>query len=248
LPALRSPSGKNPPLPNFGSGETAVIVRSPSEIRMAGLAATRLVWITAIAVCALAILSGLLSGTDGPNSSQQFPGFAFADGGNSAPQVPDFASLDPVAALVGGHTQETAPRTQKTEPPPAQADRGRPVSGQAPGDSHSRIGGRHPESQQEAAGGRPPSSTPGHDRPQAPTVGLPKPPKPSQAPAVTVNVPKPPQAPTVTVNVPKPPPPSEPPTGSSAPSVPQLPQVSVNVSAPVQTPIVKIPDVSVQLP
>jgi hypothetical protein len=215
---------------------------------MAGLAATRLVWITAIVVCAVAILSGLLSGTDGGNSSPQFPGFAFTDGGNSAPQVPDFASLDPVAALVGRDTQGTAPRTQKTEPAPAQADRGRPISEQAPGDSHSRIGGRHPESQQEAAGGRPPASTPGHDRPQAPTVGLPKPPKPSQAPTVTVNVPKPPQAPTVTVNVPKPPPPSEPPSGPSAPSPPQLPQVSVNVSAPVQTPIVKIPDVSVQLP
>lgn len=239
MPALRGLPGRNPPLPKLGTGDTAVIVKTPSELRLAGLAATRLVWITAIVVCVVAILIGLLSGTDGSNSSSQYPGFAFTDSGNSSQQVPDFASLDPVAALIGGDTHANASTTEKTETAGPQGNRGHWVNDQVPGDNASRPDGPHSGSQRGDAGGSPPSSAPAPDRPHAPPVSLPKPPK---APSVSVNIP--PKAPAVSVNVPNLPTSS---SGTSAPSLP-LPQVSVNVSAPVQTPIVKVPDVSVQLP
>jgi hypothetical protein len=224
-------------------------MKRPFEGRFAGLAAVRITWATAIVVCVLAIVSGLLSGTDGGNSSQQFPGFAFTDDGNASPPFTDFASLDPAAplgpaaALVGGEAQQNTPKTQKTETAGPQGNRGRRVDEQAPGDGDSRAGVRHPGTQPEGADGGPPSSTPAPNRPQAPTVSPPEPETP-QAPTVTVNVPEPPQAPSVSVNVPNPP---QEPSGPSAPSL-SLPQVSVHVSAPVETPLVKVPDVSVQLP
>jgi hypothetical protein len=219
-------------------------MRNASEIKLTGLAAVRITWITAIVVCVLAIVSGLLSGTDGRNSSRQFPGFAFTNGGNAPQLLPDFASLDPVAALVGGEARKNAPKTQKNETAGPQGNRAQRVDEQALGDSHSKAGVPPSGTQPEGSGGRPPSSTPGPNRPQRPTVDVPQLP---QAPTVSVNVPKPPQLPSVSVNVPNSPPPSPPqaPSGTSGPS---LPQVSVNVSAPIQTPLVKVPDVSVQLP
>jgi hypothetical protein len=208
-------------------------VKSAYEVRF--LAAVRITWITAILVCVLAVVSGLLSGTDGSNSSQQFPGFAFADGGNSSQPFPDFASLDPAAALVVGEVHKDAPKTQKNETAGPTGNRGQRVDEQAPGDSHSKPGAPHPGTQPEGAGGRPPASIPGPNRqPQAPEA--------PEAPTVSVSVPKPPEAPTVSVSVPDP---EQAPSGTSALS---LPQVSVNVSAPVQTPVVKVPDVSVELP
>jgi hypothetical protein len=242
LPASRGLRGRIPQPRKFGNGDTGVSVRSPSEINLAGLAATRIVWITAIGVCALSILSGLLSGTDGRNFSQQLPGFAFTDGGNSSqpfPDFADFASLDLGAAPVSGDAHGKAPNTEATGAAGPQADRGQRVSEQVTGDSHSRAGAPQPQ----GPGGKNPSSTSGPNRPQAPPVSSPKPP---QAPTVTVNVPKPPQAPSVGVSVPEQP---QAPSGTSDPSPTQvLPQVSVNVSSPVQTPIVNVPDVSVQLP
>jgi hypothetical protein len=220
-------------------------MRKASEVRSTGLAAVKITWITAIVVSVLAIVSGLLSGTDGRNSSRQFPGFAFTNGGNAPQLLPDFASLDPTAALVGGEVQNTDPKTQKNETAWPQGTRRQRVSEQSPGDSHSSPGDSHSGagvppagSQPEGAGGRAPASTPGPNRPQEPTVDLP------QLPSVTVNVPKPPQLPSVSVDVPNPPPPQAP-SGTSGLS---LPQVSVNVSAPIQTPLVKVPDVNVQLP
>ena len=231
-------------------------MKSASELRLAGLGAVRITWITAIVVCVLAVLSGLLSGTDGRNSSRQFPGFAFTDGGDSSQQFPGFqqfpglASLDPAAALVGGDAREIPPKTQKIATAGPNGNRGQRVNQQAPGGSHSRPGAPPPGSQPGGDGGRPPSSARGPSQPQAPTP-RPKPqaptvspPKLPQAPKVTVNVPKPPLPPTVSVSAPEP---SQAPSGTSAPSLP-LPQVSVNVSAPVQTPLVKFPDVSVSLP
>jgi hypothetical protein len=208
-------------------------MRKASEVRSTGLAAVRITWITAIVVCVLAIVSGLLSGTDGRNSSRQFPGFAFTDGGNAPQPLPDFASLAPAAALVGGEALKNAAKTQKNETAGPQGNRAQRVDEQAPGDGHSRAGVPPAGTQPDGADGRPPSSTPGANRPPAPTVNVPKPP---QAPSVSVNVPKPPQAPSVTVNVPDPP---QEPSGTSGPS---LPQVSVNVSAPIQTPILKVPE------
>jgi hypothetical protein len=221
-----------------------------SDVRLAGLAAVRITWITAIVVCVLAVLTGLLSGTDGRDSSGQFPGFAFRDGGDSSQQFPGFASLDPVAALVGGDAQGIALKPQQTDTTALQGNRGQRVNEQAPGDRHTRPSAPPSGSQPDGTGGRPPSSAPGPNRPQAPTPGS-KPPqaptsgsKPPQAPTVTVKVPKPPQAPSASVSLPKAP---QAPSGNSAPSLP-LPQVSVNVSAPVQTPLVKVPDVGVSLP
>jgi hypothetical protein len=221
-------------------------VRSPFEISLAGLAATRIVWITAIGVCTLAILSGLLSGSGGRTFSQQLPGFAFAEGGNSSqpfPDFTDFASLDPRAAPVSGDAQGKAPNARATGAAGPQVDRGQRVSEQVTGNTHSRAGTRQPESQPGGAGGKNPSSTSGPNRPQAPSGGASNPP---QAPTVTVNVPKPPEAPSVGVSAPEQP---QAPSGTSDPAPSQVvPQVSVNVSSPVQTPIVKVPDVSVQLP
>ena len=121
-------------------------MRKASEVRLTGLAAVRITWITAIVVCVLAVVSGLLSGTDGRDSSRQFPGFAFTDGGNAqnAQQpLPDFASLDPTAALVGGAVQKTAAKTQKDETAWPHGTRGQRVSDRAPGDSRSSPGDSH---------------------------------------------------------------------------------------------------------
>jgi hypothetical protein len=242
-----------PPIRKSVHGTVFVTMKSTSEVRLAGLAAVRITWITAIALCVLATLSGLLSGSDGGNSSPQFPGFAFTDDGDSSQLFPDFASLDPAAGLIGGDAQRNAqkndaptnaPETQGTETAGPQGNRGHRVDEQAPGDNHSRTGVPQPGAQPEDTGGGPPSSAPAPNRPQAPAVS---PPKTPQAPTVNVNVPKPPQAPSVSVNVPNAPPE---PSGPSAPSpsLPSLPQVSVHVSAPVETPLVKVPDVNVQLP
>lgn len=85
-----------------------------SEARFAGLVAVRIAWITAIVVCALAILIELFSGTGGGDSSRQLPGFAFSDGGDSSPQLPEFASFDPAAPLVGAAAQQDrSDRTKK---------------------------------------------------------------------------------------------------------------------------------------
>jgi hypothetical protein len=253
LPGPKQPPGRNPTPQNLVAGETAVIVKSPSELRQAGLAAVRITWITAILVCALAVLSGVLSGSHGSGSSQQFPGFAFTDGGNSSP-FPDLAALDPAAALLAGAAQANDPSTQKPGIAGPGVNGGRRVNEQASGDSDSRArlprpGIQSPRSQPDGGAGKQPSSTSGPNGPQGPTLDLPKLP---QAPSVSVNVPKPPQAPSVSVTQPKPSPPQAPSGGSggggSAPSAPSLPQVSVNVSSPIQTPIVKVPDVSVNLP
>jgi hypothetical protein len=229
-----------------------------SEVRVAGLAAVRITWITAIVVCALAILSGLLAGSDGRNFSQGFPGFGFTGGGDSSPLFPEFASFDPAAALVGEGAERNVPKTQGTETAGPQGDRGQRIDEQASGPGHSRTGVPHPGSRPDGVGGGAPSSAPRPNRPQAPTVSLPKPP---QLP--TVSLPKPPQPPTVSLPKPSQPPTASPPKPSPPPTVsvpepPQLPtvslpkpaqpSVSVNLSSPVQTPAVKVPDVSVQLP
>jgi hypothetical protein len=213
------------------------MMKSASGFGLAGLAAVRITWIIAIVVCVLAVLTGLLSGTDGRNSSRQYPGFAFADGGDSLQPFPGIqqlhglASLDPTAAPVGLEAQKNPLTSQKTETPGPQGNRDHGVNEQAPADRHPRPAVPHQEGQPEVTGGRPPSSAAGPDRPQAPTV--------------TVNIPKPPQLPTVSVPDPSPSQPPQAPSGSTGPS---LPEVSVNVSAPVQTPIVKVPAVSIPLP
>ena len=99
-----------PPLENSVGGKVLVSVKSGSEIRSAGLAAVRITWITGIAVCGFAIVTGLISGTDSHNSAGKLPGFAFSDGGDPLQQLRESASLDPAAApavVVDGKAQRT---------------------------------------------------------------------------------------------------------------------------------------------
>jgi hypothetical protein len=186
-----------------------------SEARLAGLVAVRIAWITAILVCAVGILIGLFSGTDGGYPSQQLPGFAFSEGRDSSQRLPDFASFDPAAAMVGAAAQE---------------DRSGRAKEGASGGSHSRSGlppgsGSRPED----TGGRTPAVTPRPKPPQAsegdpapvippkppnePSVAPPKPPKePSLAPPKPPKAPKPPKPPKKpSVDPPKPPKPPKPP-------------------------------------
>jgi hypothetical protein len=199
-------------------------VNSTSEVRLAGLVAVRVAWITAIVVCALVILIGWFSGTDGGDSSQELPEFAFNDGGDSSQQSPEFALLDPAAALVGAAAQE---------------DRSGWAKEGAPGDGHSESGvpprwGAQPD----GAGGGTPVVTPRPKPPQAPegdpaeaprepSVAPPKPPKPPEEPSVApAKPPKPPKEPSVA--------PAKPPNPPKEPSVapPKPPHASPGVHGP----------------
>ena len=213
---------------NSVRGTVFVIVKGGSEIRSAGLAAVRITWITAIVVCVLAILTGLLSGTDSRNSSGQLPGFAFSDGGGPWQQSPESAAA--LAGVVDGKAQRTL-----TAAP--QGDRSQRADVRAPGDTHS--GARVPDgsgSQPGNEGGRGPSPTPG---PKPPQPSSSNPTKPTPAPPVS-----PPKLPLEPVSPPKPAPQPFP----SPPSVSvsqSPPSVSLNVPALVQVPGVKVPSVSV---
>jgi hypothetical protein len=203
-------------------------VKSASELRLAGLVTVRITWITAILVSVLAILSGLLSGTDGRDSSQQLPGFAFTDGGDPSQQFLDeFALFDPAASVVGGgKTKTAAPEDERSQR----------AKEEAAGDSRPSSGVPHRSgSQPKDVGGRAPVVTPQPNPPQAPSVTDPEPPQ-----AISVTDPEPPQAPSVT------PAPSQPPVSVSVPA-PSQPPISVSVSAPVQT-AVTVADNSVGLP
>jgi hypothetical protein len=201
-------------------------VNSTPDIRLAGLVAVRITWITAIGVSVLAILSGLLAGTDGRDSSLQLPGPPFADGGDTSQQLPEFALFDPAAPLVGAvKTKTAAPRD----------DRSQRAREQAPSDRHSDSGipdrsGSQP--QPKDPGGSGPAVTP-RSNPEAASVTRPTS---SQTPSVSrpdtpqtpsVSQPDTPQTPSVTL--------PDPPQSPSVTVVASQPSVSVNVSAPVET-------------
>jgi hypothetical protein len=193
-------------------------VKGTSQARVTGLVAVRIAWITAIAVCALAILIGLLTGTGTGDPSRQLPGFAFSAGRDSSHQSPGFTWHDPAAAMAGAA---------------AQKDRSRWAKEGAPGDSHS--GSRIPPrsgSQPEDTGGRAPVITPrpkppqapGGDpagAPQTPSVGPPTPPKPPKPPQAP---PEPTPAPPVTPPEPTPAPPVTPPEPPKPPKSPKPPK------------------------
>lgn len=209
-------------------------MKSASEVRLAGLGAVRITWATAIVVCVLAIVSGLFSDPNGRNSSRDMPGFAFTDGDDPSVQLPELASFDRTAAL-GGNAKEKA---QKAETSAPQGDRSQPADQHRPGDSHSgsrvpdRSGSQPPESgsqEPENAGGRAPSSL--------------REPTPPEAPSVSVNVQPPPQETSVSVQSQSPPQET-----SVRVQPPPQPTLSVSVSASVETPVVKDPTVSVELP
>jgi hypothetical protein len=201
--ASAPPWGTNPPASKFDIATTLVIVKGTSEARLAGLVAVRIAWITAILVCAVAILIGLVSGTSSGGSSQLLPGFAFSAGPDSSQQSSEAALPEPAAATVGAEPQW---------------DRsGRATKG-APGESHYRSGvPTRSGGQPEDTGGRTPVVTPrpkppqgpGGDPAEAPQAPSGAPPKPPQAPPVTPTEPSP--APPVTPTEPSPAPPEPPP-------------------------------------
>jgi hypothetical protein len=176
-----------------------------TEARLAGLVAVRIAWITAILVCAVAILIGLVSGTGSGNSSQQFPGFAFSkglsDGRDSSHQSSESASFDSAAATVGAV---------------AHRDRNGRARKGAPGDSQFSSGvPTRSGSQPEDTGGRTPAVTPRPKPPRAPEGD------PAEAPQAPSGAPpKPPQAPPVTSPKPPPAPPEPSPEPSPAPPEP----------------------------
>ena len=203
-------------------------MKNGSEVTLAGLVAVRITWITATVVCVVSILIGLLSGTNGGDSSEQFPGFAFSDGGDSSQQLPEFALFEPAAALFAAEAQQKAPRTKTAA---AQEDRSGRTKEGALGEGHYRSGvpprsGSHPQ----GADGRKPVVTSSPKPARAPSL---TPPKLPQAPSVSP--PKLPQAPSVS-------PPKLPQAPSEIPA-PSPPPVSLKVSAPVT-----VPKVSVGLP
>jgi hypothetical protein len=203
-------------------------VKNGSEVTLAGLVAVRITWITATVVCVVSILIGLLSGTNGGDSSEQFPGFAFSDGGDPSQQLPEFALFEPAAAIFGAEAQQKA---QATKTVAAQEDRSGRTKGVALGKGHYRSGvpprsGSHPQ----GADGRKPVVTSSPKPPRAPSLN---PPKLPQAPSVSP--PKLPQAPSLN--------PPKLPQGASEIPAPSPPPVSLKVSAPVT-----VPKVSVGLP
>jgi hypothetical protein len=109
----------------------------------------RIAWITAILIPVLIILSALLSGTDGGNSSQRSP---------------EVASASPPASVAG-------PEAQKTAVPPN--DRIGQAKGQASGDNHSGSGAPRGSVAKPPDGGAP-AVTP---RPTPPQTTRPKPPR-----------------------------------------------------------------------
>ena len=225
-------------------------MRKASEVRLTGLAAVRITWITAIVVCVLAVVADCY-----PAPTAAIP--RGSSPGSLSPTAATLKTLNsrcptsrPLTQLLAGRwaVQKTAAKTPKDETAWPHGTRGQRVSDRAPGDSRSSPGDSH------SRAGAPPAKLNGGRRWEATLVhtraeSAPRNRRPtSAATAGTVRErerPEPPQAPSVTVNVPDLPQPPQAPSGTSGVS---LPQVSVNVSAPIQPPIVKVPDVSVQLP
>jgi hypothetical protein len=194
--------GHQSPGPKIRYRDHTVIVKGTSEARLTGLVAVRIAWITAILVCAVAILIGLVSGTGSGNSSQQFPGFAFSgapsDGRDSSQQSPNSASFDPAATTVGAAAHHDR--------------KGRAMKGAAGDRSGAPTGSG---SQPEDTGVRTPVVKPRPKPPQTPEGG------PAEAPQAPSGAPpKPPQAPPVTPPDSSPAPPVTPPDSSPAPPEP----------------------------
>jgi hypothetical protein len=213
-------------------------VKGASEVRLAGLAAVRITWIAAIAGCALAIVSGLLFGASGGDSSRQLPGFAFADGGDSPQLLPEFVLPEPAAVVAGEaqvKTQKNTSAAPQRETSQWAEERGS-GDGQARGEDPNRSG-----NQRKDVGVGAPVGTPAPKEPNPPRAPSVTPPKLPQSPSVTVETRQP--APSVTVET-RPPAPS----GDPAPSQPPV-KVSASetgVSAQVRTPVADA-DVSVGL-
>jgi hypothetical protein len=184
-------------------------VKGTSETRLAGLAAVRIAWITAILVCGLAILVELFSGTSGGSASQQMPGFAFSAGRDSSQRLPEFSSTASAAAMEGAAAQEDHSGRAKQKPPGGSHS----GSGIPPRSGNQLVdtGGRTPVATPRP---KPPGALEGDPAkaPQASPVTLPnpaeppKPPKPPKEPSTPPGLPKPPKPPEEpSVDPPKPP-------------------------------------------
>jgi hypothetical protein len=204
--------------------------KNTSGVTLAGLAAVRIGWITALGGCMLVIVTGLLAGSGGGGSSQQFTGFGFADG-DATQLLPEFGLLES-AAVVGGETQL---RAQPMRTAVLQEHGSQRTKEQAPGESQSRDHSQDGSGRQrDDAGGSAPVDTPqSNSRVDKPESNSPQSPSVSQP-----NIPQAPSAPSVTLETP-----SQPPSGSGDPAPSQL-RVDVSVSAGVETPV-SVPDVSV---
>jgi hypothetical protein len=203
-------------------------VKGTSEVRLAGLVAVRVAWMAAIVVCALAILIGLFTGTDGADSSQQLPGFAFSR--DSSHQVAESGSLDPAAPTVRPAVQDGRRGLAKTGKDKHAGPRDGhsafgvpPRSGSQPEDTGAgtRVVTRRPKPPQapeDYPAGAPqapavtppkplepptPPGTPAVTQPKPPKATEPKPPKETEPKPPKVTEPKPPKSPSVTE--PKPP-------------------------------------------
>jgi hypothetical protein len=177
-------------------------------------------------VCGLAIVIGLLSGTDGSNSSRLLPGFAFSDGADPSQAVPALDSFDPIAGLVAPARGNGQEKGQKTDTAAQPWNRSKAVDQRASDDNQStaRAPDRSGSEQPRNAGGRPASSSPGPRTLQAPSVTLPH--------APSANPPTLPQAPSVS----PPPPPDTSGSVSASPPAASVsaspPAVSVSASPP----------------
>jgi hypothetical protein len=257
-------------------GETAVIVNGAPPVSFAGLTAVRITWITAIAVCVLAILSGLRSGADGGGSSLQFPGFAFADSGDDPQLLPELALPHP-AATVGAEAQKIKGKPKTAAP---EGDGRQWAAERAPGESQSRahvpnrsgsrpdnaggtgpVGGRGP-----VGTGGPGSQAPSLEPPKLPKEPALEPPKLPKEPALkpptelSLRPPKLPKEPSIARPSSSPAPSGTAPSSSSqtssvslasAPSTVQEPADSVTSELPVEVSVsetVQAPETSVDVP
>jgi outer membrane biosynthesis protein TonB len=150
----------------------------------AGLLIVRIVWITAILVGVLAILLGLLSGSDGGNSSKGSPEAAFGP----------------------GFTFEAQPNAEGAKTPALRDDRSRRAKGQIPQESPSSSGASTGSAVQPADdGGSTPVATPQPEpqpepRPTPTPAPRPKPtPAPPQLPVAPQPAPPEPALPGITV-------------------------------------------------
>jgi hypothetical protein len=166
------PRGLGEEFPNPKIGyvrDAAVIVKRESDPRLAvSIAAVRITWIAAIVVCGLAILSGLLSGTNVGDPSLESPGSAFADSSDSPQLLPEVALLDPAQPV--GEFRESQMKAQRTKTAAPQDDWGQRAKEQAPGENRSG-------SQPDDSGGGTPTDRPEPNPPQSPSVTRPDPPQ-----------------------------------------------------------------------
>jgi hypothetical protein len=230
---------ESPRFENLVEGTLSPRVKTPSNVSLVvGLGAVRITWIAAIVVCALAIITALVSGTNGRSHSPAFPGFAFSGGADQADAetFPELGSFRQAASHTAARGREAAKTAAKGNSPAFRKGRGLPTDKQASDKSRSGVRApRVPSSQPDrtgerdpSTGGRNPSTPKAPSAPQAPSL-----PKPAAPQLPSANVPSP----------------SLPQTESPSQTPQVSPKLTASVSTPaVQTPVANVPSVTVALP